>query len=1504
MSFITLKKAKSLKMHIYETCQDAIQADGISQLVIKGEVHETFTRNKVELSFDALVCENLNGTDILGGMNFLYDNSVIPDARKQTISVGKMVFPETNPLNVSKALSLCSDSPVMKDSINDIIEMVRSSETSNKVANISVDSETVLMPGCTVSFKLPPHLPHGHPYVIQPMVNRVQAVPGIPPDPTVWPAPRTLMANKDKLEIINDTDLPIYLNPSQNIAIARPLLSAPSGNITNSKKIETLVEIMKEKSNPEEYLAKISVDPHNIHSQQEKDKVWNILRKYHTVFDGDISEGYNNASGPSIADFNFQEDNPLMENKGYFPRYSHAEEMILQGICDYYEDMGILQDPQALNIPIKHVSPLLLVRKPHTMEKDNSELTIKDYRMVGAFNALNDIIKAIPIQRPEPEHVHRFASKCKYLFKTDADTYFYQLWADQSKWPYLVVQTPLKGKRILTRAVMGVKGMSECADAHMAKVLQELIIDEKVAQDHDDVVTGAELFEDSLKNFEALLEACYLNNVKLSPHKTVCLPERVDITGWEWSNNGSVSPSSHQIIKLKNVVQDNIITVKNMRSFVGLYKVFFKAHPSQASVLTKLEKACAGADSKTKIKWTPELSETFIKAKKDIENIRPRWLPKPTDQLVITQDAALKDKAIGLILWAIRDNQWHFVECYSTIISGSLENWFPCELEGFSIGTSGKKFKHYISRSNQETVFLSDSSSCILAWKKMKSGKMSASSRLCLFLSSISTLPIRLEHSSGKLGQIIGSDTISRNASSCTNPQACQMCKFINEKVHETPVNIKKLSVDDILQGKVTVPFLSPAAIKEMQQECSSCVKAIEYIKNGVVPQANNRKITDAKRYVRDCKVDKDGLLYAERTAPDLKIKKVPVIPKHLGKSVIFAQHIALNHCKKSQMKVFIDRNMYLLQASKVLKEALKSCHLCLAADNLIKEPPIFTSETIPNHPGSHLVADVMKHSKENILVAVDDATGYVLTCKVKSEQAPDLAQGLAHLLLPFRLGPQAIVRVDRARGLAKAQTSPLLAKFGIKLDLGDAKNKNSCAIVDKAIQELEMELKRLNPEGSRLSDVSLLIGTHYLNSKLRPSRNNLSSKELLLLRDQYTGEQLNISDKNVINRQHEKRVRGHKTSIRQASYDTTFQVGDLVLLKGEGSKHQARDSYIVCGLGPSTRPNTLKIRKMLHILGEPTTGKIMKQVYLVKPSQLIKYLSACTDLSSSEDSSSSSDFFQSSDEEETFKPSVQLKHQQLSRNEFSSSEDEIILAKKVSKPGNENPIPLSPINNDVIGAVADDMEEHTESTFRNEIIDASLPDSRHILSDLSDTSISFGHLLESQESDLEEHNFPVREQPTSTRETTPELDWDNYASSPSFSKSKSTAATSSSPPAKEAYSSSSPPPTLSRWARSRRPVKKTWGCNSCPASAHEIDETSEQEETFDDLNKDPDYKPTKKKKLKRQIPLNKCKKPNFKKHEAWSSSDDEDSQPPPVPPRSRRSVSVLVISKSSKPAL
>ena len=58
-----------------------------------------------------------------------------------------------------------------------------------------------------------------------------------------------------------------------------------------------------------------------------------------------------------------------------------------------------------------------------------------------------------------------------------------------------------------------------------------------------------------------------------------------------------------------------------MRSFIGLYKVFFKAHPNQATLLSKLEKSCAGAESKKHIVWTEELIEAFRTAKNDVENM-------------------------------------------------------------------------------------------------------------------------------------------------------------------------------------------------------------------------------------------------------------------------------------------------------------------------------------------------------------------------------------------------------------------------------------------------------------------------------------------------------------------------------------------------------------------------------------------------------------------------------------------------------------------------------------------------------------------------------------------------------------------------------------------------------------------------------------------------------------------------------------------------------------------
>ena len=98
-----------------------------------------------------------------------------------------------------------------------------------------------------------------------------------------------------------------------------------------------------------------------------------------------------------------------------------------------------------------------------------------------------------------------------------------------------------------------------------------------------------------------------------------------------------------------------------------------------------------------------------------------------------------------------------------------------------------------------------------------------------------------------------------------------------------------------------------------------------------------------------------------------------------------------------------------------------------------------------------------------------------------------------------------------------------------------------------------------------------------------------------------------------------------------------------------------------------------------------------------------------------------------------------------------------------------------------------------------------------------------------------------------------------------------------------------------------------------CSNDDYDADVTSSsdvEDEVIDDKKKDPDYDPKPRKRLKavknnlrRQIPLDKCKKPEeYRNHPSSSSSDDESV--PPLPPRADRTQrsSVLVISSKAKP--
>ena len=159
-------------------------------------------------------------------------------------------------------------------------------------------------------------------------------------------------------------------------------------------------------------------------------------------------------------------------------------------------------------------------------------------------------------------------------------------------------------------------------------------------------------------------------------------------------------------------------------------------------------------------------------------------------------------------------------------------------------------------------------------------------------------------------------------------------------------------------------------------------------------------------------------------------------------------------------------------------------------------------------------------------------------------------------------------VRVDGAPSFAPLVTDKELLYGGIKLEAGRLKNINKNPVAEKAVQELEFELKREYPDGRKLSPHGLALVTARLNMRIR--NRGLSAREIVFQRDGYTGDQLNIDDRVLAEQQHASRESNHQSSarsqvkVKERVKKCHINVGDLIFAKSDGNKHIARDKYIV----------------------------------------------------------------------------------------------------------------------------------------------------------------------------------------------------------------------------------------------------------------------------------------------------------------------------------------------------
>lgn len=1107
----------------------ASQADGQSKLKIIGEVHCTFKFRNIDLIFNGLVAETLQD-DVIAGMPFLALNDVYPRPARKEIYIGDKEVVKYS--NVSK----------------------RHPSKNNRVfaSILRVPSRTILYPGDSIPLAVPENLKDAEFVALEPriaspsMINQKLS--------QMWLQPGVIKPDEEgKVNLTNTSVSPVLLSKHEQVCNVRPVtavedVEVPALDPASPKSVET------------SKLPSDTVDYKNIEVNSSKlsesvTKAFHDLHyKYRSVFDTRTIGLYNGASGPFEVVINMGPSLPP-QRKGRLPLYNRSGFEELQSVIDEL-DGTVFMKPEEAGVSVEYLNPSFLVKKPSGKK-----------RLVTAFSEVGQYAKPQPAQMSNVNDVIRTIGNWKYIIKSDLTHAYWQMKLSKASMKFCGIVTPFKGVRVYTRGAMGMPGTETALEELLCRVLGNLITEGGVTKIADDLYAGADTPEELVKIWEKVLTAMEQNGLRLSPTKTVCCPSSVTILGWIWSN-GTLQASPHRISAL--AATDPPSTVRGLRSFIGSYKSISKVVKLYSDILSPLEEVVGGKNSSDKINWTDSLVNAYKYSQEQLSNLKTLTLPRRSDQLQLVTDAASSKSGIAATLYVIRNGRPLVAGFFNSKLRPHQVNWLPCEDEALCIGAAVKFFAQDIINSNHQTVVLTDSMPCVQAYNKLCKGQFSASSRVATFLSIVSRFHVKVSHIKGSDNII--SDFASRNPLDCLD-SSCQVCKFIREMEDSV---VREVTVKDLLNTNMAVPFSSRTSWHEMQHSCKHLSRACAHLKQGTIPSRKATDIRDVRRYLNLASIAKDGLMVVNQHGAFKPKSEKIIVPRMFLPGLLTSLHLKLQHPSRSQLKQIFKRAYYALDLDDAVTVCTSSCHVCKSLSDM---PNNFTEQTTHSKPdtvGAYFAADVCQRSTQHIFLLRENVSAYTYGRIISDETQKSLRNALVMSISEFRprFGPPATVRVDPASGFRALVGDATLKENSITVELGREKNVNKNPIAERCIRDLHAELNRIQPASGVISDTVLAVAISNINGRIRSG--GLSAREIWTQRDQYTGEPIPVNDKLIIESRLQQRSKSHASSEKYRARGKTRSVypnikeGDLVYVNSDRLKTKPRDRYIVLSINGS----------------------------------------------------------------------------------------------------------------------------------------------------------------------------------------------------------------------------------------------------------------------------------------------------------------------------------------------
>ncbi|XP_078384150.1 LOW QUALITY PROTEIN: uncharacterized protein LOC144666624 [Oculina patagonica] len=1030
--------------------------------------------------------------------------------------------------------------------------MIRLSAVQRLGARIShmlraPSTSTTIWPGDFIEIVLAEDSMSDAEYALEPRFDATNARMAKVAD--VWPPPFLIKSVAGRVRIPNLSDRPYVLKRNEHFCQVNPVFfpstqdqsSIPVGNLPYHKVCSVPVSESK-------YSQGVALDPDNLLPPHITSKFRNLLVQYDTVFDPAIT-GYNGAFGPLQAKVNMGPVEPP-QRKGRLPLYARDKLVELQQKFDELENLGVFRRPEDIDVSVEYLNPSFLVKK-----------SSGGFRLVTDFADVGRYSKPQPSLLPDVDSTLRCIAQWKHIIVSDLTSAFYQIPLARQSMKYCGVATPFRGVRVYARSAMGIPGSETALEELMCRVLGDLLQAGIVAKIADDLYCGGNSPDELLRNWASVLQALHKASLRLSASKTIINPKTTSILGWTWSQ-GTLRANPHRVSTLSSCSPPS--KVSGMKSFIGAFKVLARVVPHCSSLLAPLDEAVAGKQSQDDIVWSEHLTEAFKSAQASLASSRTITLPKPDDQLWIVTDAAVKRPGIAATLYISRGDNLALAGFFSAKLRAHQVSWLPCEVEALAIGVAIKHFSPYIIQSKHKACVLTDSKPCVQAFEKMCRGEFSASPRVSTYLSTVSRFQANVRHVAG--AAILPSDFASRNAPDCSDP-SCQVCKFITQAEESV---VRHLSAQDVLSGQKNLPFTSRNTWLSIQSECADLRRTHAHLIQGTRPSKKLTNIKHVKGYLSVASISSDGLLVVKKTEPLAPSRDCIIVPRQVLDGLLTALHLRLSHPSSLQLKKVVSRYFFALDLDKAIERVSLGCHSCAA----LRHAPHAVIEQSTSDPpaavGVSFAADILKQSRQLILVLRECVTSYTSTLLVVDEKHGTLRDGLIQLCVGLRPldGPNAVIRCDPAPAFRALVSDQLLLQHKISLEIGRVKNQNKNPVAEKAIQELEHELLRLQPEGGPVSPRTLSVATANLNSRIR-SR-GLSAREMWTQRHQFTNSQIPLTNHALIREQHLQRLENHPHSETSKAPRVVFRsspsisVGDLVYLYCDRNKSKSRDRYLV----------------------------------------------------------------------------------------------------------------------------------------------------------------------------------------------------------------------------------------------------------------------------------------------------------------------------------------------------